>query len=108
MQYLSQFNFNILYKTSCLNTISNTLSQLLTLINKKKTKNIKEFNKVNTFIFKIEILKVSKLVKQIFRKKKNLIAQITFNKTILFYACLIEISINFKKQLLDVYIKFVK
>jgi len=84
------------------------LSQLLTLINKKKTKNIKEFNKVNTFIFKIEILKVSKLVKQIFRKKENLIAQIIFNKTILFYACLIEISINFKTQLLDVYIKFVK
>ncbi len=82
--------------------------QLLALINKKRANNIKEFDKINIFVFKIKILKVNKLVEQIFKKKKNLVAQTIFNKTIFFYICLIKISVNFKKQLLDVYIKFVK
>jgi len=72
-QYLLQFNFDIRYKTNCLNIIFNTLFRLLILIDKERTNNIKEFNKINTFVFKIEILKVNKLVKQIFKKKKNLI-----------------------------------
>jgi len=80
----------------------------LTLINKKKANNIKKFNKINIFAFKIEVLKVNKFVKQIFKKKKNLVAQTIFNKAIFFYIYLIKISINFKKQLFDVYIKFVK
>ncbi len=83
--------------------------QLLVLIDKEKVNNIKKFNKVNTFVFKIKVLKINKLVKQIFKKKKNLIAQIIFDKAIFFYVCLIiKISANFKKQLLDIYIKFVK
>ncbi len=73
LQYLLQFNLNIRYKTSCLNTILNALFKLLILIDKKKANNIKELNKVDAFVFKIKILKVNKLVKQIFRKKKNLI-----------------------------------
>jgi len=36
---------------------------LLALINKEKTNNIKKFNKINTFVFKIKVLKVSKLIK---------------------------------------------
>ncbi len=108
LQYLSQFNFNIRYKTNCLNTISNTLSQLSILIDKKRANNIEEFDKVDIFVFEIEILKVSKLVEQISRKKKNLIAQTISNKAIFFYVYLIKISANFKKRLLDVYIKFVK
>jgi len=81
---------------------------LLILINRKKVDNIKEFDKINTFIFEIEVLKVSKFVEQIFRKKKNLIAQTIFNRAIFFYIYLIEISINFKKQLFNVYIKSIK
>jgi len=84
------------------------LSQLLILINREKTNNIEEFNKVDAFVFKIKVLKINKLVKQIFRKKKNLVIQTIFNKAIFFYVCLIKISANFKKQLLDIYIKFVK
>ncbi len=48
-----------------------TLSQLLILINKKKANNIKEFDKVDVFVFEIKVLKVSRFVEQIFRKKKN-------------------------------------
>ncbi len=81
---------------------------MLILINRKKVDNIKEFDKINTFIFEIEVLKVSKFVEQIFRKKKNLIAQTIFNRAIFFYIYLIEISINFKKQLFNVYIKSIK
>ena len=81
---------------------------MLALINKKKTNNIKELDKVDAFVFKIEVLKVSKLIEQISRKKKNLIAQTISNKAIFFYVYLIKISANFKKRLLDVYIKFVK
>jgi len=46
----------------------------LTLINNKKANNIKEFNKIDAFIFKIKVLKINKLIEQIFKKKKNLIA----------------------------------
>ncbi len=86
----------------------NVLFRLLALIDKKKANNIEEFNKVDAFVSKINILKVNKLVEQIFRKKENLVAQTIFDRAIFFYACLIEININFKKQLFDVYIKFVK
>jgi len=47
---------------------------LLTLINKKKANNIKKFDKIDIFVFKIKVLKVNKFVKQIFKEKKNLIA----------------------------------
>ncbi len=77
--------------------MSNTLFRLSTLINKKRTNNIEKFDKINIFVFKIEVLKVSKFVEQIFRKKKNLIAQTIFNRAIFFYICLIKISANFKK-----------
>jgi len=81
---------------------------LLILINKKKANNIEKFDKANIFVFKIKVLKVNKFVKQILKKKKNLIAQTIFDKTIFFYIYLIKISINFRKQLLDIYIKFIK
>jgi len=74
LQYFSQFNFNIRHKTSYLNIIFNALFKLLILINKKKANNIKEFDKIDTFVFKIKVLKVNKLVEQIFKEKKNLIA----------------------------------
>ncbi len=86
----------------------NALFQLLILIDKKRANNIKEFDKVDAFIFKIEVLKINKLVEQIFKEKKNLIAQTIFDRAIFFYICLIKINANFKKQLFDVYIKFVK
>jgi len=81
---------------------------LLILIDREKANNIEKFNKVDIFVFKIEILKVNKLVEQIFKKKKNLIIQTIFDRAIFFYICLIKINTNFKKQLLNVYIKFVK
>ena len=81
---------------------------MLILIDKKKANNIEEFNKISVFIFEIKVLKINKLVKHIFKKKKNLIVQIFFDKAMFFYVCLIEINANFKKQLLDIYIKFVK
>ncbi len=68
-----------------------------TLINKKKANNIEEFDKVDAFIFKIKVLKVSKFIEQIFKKKENLIAQTIFNKTMFIYVYLIKISANFKK-----------
>jgi len=46
------------------------LSRLLTLIDKKKANNIEELDKIDIFVSEIEILKVNKLVKQIFKKKK--------------------------------------
>jgi len=70
---------------------------LSTLINKKKANNIEEFDKVDAFIFKIKVLKVSKFIEQIFKKKENLIAQTIFNKTMFIYVYLIKISANFKK-----------
>jgi len=43
------------------------------LIDRERADNIEEFNKIDAFVFKIEILKISRLVEQIFRKKKNLV-----------------------------------
>ncbi len=82
--------------------------RLLALIDKKKANNIEEFNKIDIFAFKIKVLKKTNSLNKFLKKKKNLIAQTIFDKTIFFYVCLIEISVNFKKQLFDVYIKFVK
>ncbi len=81
---------------------------MLALINKKKANNIKEFDEIDAFAFEIEVLKINRFVKQIFREKENLIAQTIFDKAMFFYIYLIKINVNFKKKLFDVYIKFVK
>jgi len=81
---------------------------LLALINKKKANNIKEFDEVDVFAFEIEVLKINRFVKQIFREKENLIAQTIFDKAMFINVYLIKINVNFKKQLFDVYTKFVK
>ncbi len=81
---------------------------MLALINKKKANNIKEFDEVDVFAFEIEVLKINRFVKQIFREKENLIAQTIFDKAMFINVYLIKINVNFKKQLFDVYTKFVK
>jgi len=43
---------------------------LLILIDRKKTNNIEKLNKVNTFVSKIKVLKINKLVKQILNSRK--------------------------------------
>jgi len=108
LQYLLQFNFNIRYKTDCLNTVSDALFRLSVLIDRKKADNIEELDKINIFVFEIEILKINRFVEQIFREKKNLVVQTIFDRTIFFYIYLIEINTNFRKQLLNIYIKSVK
>jgi len=87
-------------------TISNILFTLLVLKDKYNKNKLLILDKIDNFATNIET--VTKLIRQTFKKKLNLVDQNTINKTILFYLSFVQISKIFKKRLLEIYIKSIK
>jgi len=86
-QYFSQFLLNVRHRVERLHTISNALFKLLALENKHNKNKSLILDKINNFATNVEI--VTKLMRQIFKEKSNLIDQDTIDKTISFHLCLI-------------------
>lgn len=107
-QYLLQFDLDVQHKFDCLYIVLDVLSRLLTFVDKKTIENIDEFNEVDGFASKIEILIINKLVEQNKKKRNNLTIKEIFDNAIFFYAYLLKINIDFKRHLLDAYNKFLK
>ncbi len=105
-QYLSQFSLNVRHCTRKLHTISNALFKLLAFKNKYNKNNLLILDKIDNFATNVKT--ITKLMRQTFKKKSNLINQNTINETILFHLCLIQMSEIFKKRLLEIYVKFIK
>jgi len=63
------------------------LFKLLALKDKHNKNKLLILNEINNFATNVEI--VTKLMRQIFKKKSNLVDQNTINKTILFHLSLI-------------------
>ncbi len=86
--------------------ISNALFKLLAFEDKQNKNKLLILDKINNFVTNVKI--VIKLMRQIFKKKSNLIDQNTIDKTISFYLCFVQMSKIFKKRLLKIYVKFIK
>jgi len=105
-QYPSQFSLNVRHFTRKLHTISNALFKLLAFKNKYNKNSLLILDKIDNFATNVKT--ITKLMRQTFKKKSNLINQNTINETILFHLCLIQMSEIFKKRLLEIYVKFIK
>jgi len=105
-QYFLQFLLNVHYYIRRLYIISNILFKFLALKDKYNKNKLLILDKIDSFATIIKI--VTKLMRQIFEEKSNLIDQNIINKTILFYLCLVQINKIFKKKLFKIYVKFIK
>jgi len=63
-------------------------------------------DKINNLATNIQA--ITKLMRQTFKEKSNLVDQNIINETILFYLSFIQINKIFKKRLLEIYVKFIK
>jgi len=70
-QYLLQFLLNVRYRTRRLHTISNILFKLLALEDKHNKNKLLILNKINNFAINVQA--ITKLMRQTFKKKLNLI-----------------------------------
>jgi len=106
LQYFLQFLLNVRYCAKRLHTISNILFRLFALKNKYNKNKLLILNKIDNFATNVQT--ITKLVRQIFKKKSNLINQNTIDEIILFYLNLVQISEIFKKKLFKIYVKSIK
>jgi len=106
LQYLLQFLLNVHYRAERLYTVSNALFKFLAFENKYNKNKLSILDKIDNFATNIQA--VTKLIRQISKKKSNLIDQNTIDETILFYSSLVQISEIFKRRLLEIYVKFIK
>ena len=76
---------------------------------KKNDKKIDEIlNEINVFNKNIKIIVVIKLIEQMTKERKNIALQNTSENAITFHVYLINMSDDFKKKLVDAYVKFIK
>ncbi len=105
-QYLSQFSLNVRHRIERLHTISNALFKLLAFENKHNKNKLLILDKIDNFATNVEI--ITKLMRQTFKEKLNLINQDTIDETISFHLCLVQMNEIFKKRLFEIYVKFIK
>jgi len=82
------------------------LFRLLAFENKHNKNKLLILNKINNFVTNVET--ITKLMRQTFKEKSNLIDQNTIDETILFHLCLVQMNEIFKKRLFETYVKFIK
>ncbi len=80
--------------------------RLLAFENKHNKNKLLILNKINNFVTNVET--ITKLMRQTFKEKSNLIDQNTIDETILFHLCLVQMNEIFKKRLFETYVKFIK
>ena len=103
-----QFLLDVRHRTKRLYIISNALFRLTTM-KKKDDKTINEIlNEINVFNENIEVIIIIKLIKQTTKEWENIASQDTSENAITFHIYLINMSDDFKKKSIDVYIKFIK
>ena len=104
----TQFSFDVRHKTKQLYITLNILFKLTTM-KKENDKKIDEIlNKINVFNENAEIIVVIKLIKQTMKERKNIALQNTSKNAMIFHIYLINMSDNFRKKLIDAYVKFIK
>ena len=70
--------------------------KLLAFEDKHNKNKLLSLDKIHNFATNVKT--ITKLMRQTFKEKLNLIDQDTIDKTILFYLCLVQISKIFKKK----------
>ena len=107
-QYLSQFSFDIRHRVDRLNIVFDALSRLAIAVEQNDDLDENTLNEIDVYVDDSNILIVIKLVKHVARERNNVVATNIVNDIVFFHVCLIQMSDEFRKRLIDVYVKSFK
>ena len=107
-QYFSQFLLNIRHRVDKLNIVFDALSRLAIIVEQNDDLDEDTLDEIDVYVDDSNILIVIKLVKHVARERNNIVATNIVNDVVFFHACLIQMSDEFRKRLIDVYVKSFK
>ena len=107
-QYLSQFSLNIRHRVDKLNIVFDALSRLAIIVEQNDDLDENTLDEIDVYVDDSNTLIVIKLVKHVARERDNVVATNIVDDVVFFHACLIQMSDEFKKKFIDVYVKSFK
>ena len=107
-QYLSQFSLNIRHRVNKLNIVFDALSRLAIIVEQNDDFDEDTLDEIDAYVDDSNTLIVIKLVKHVARERDNVVATNIVNDVVFFHACLIQMSDEFRKRFIDVYVKSFK
>ena len=107
-QYLSQFSLNIRHRVDKLNIVFDVLSRLAIIVEQNDDFDENTLDEIDVYVDDSNTLIVIKLVKHVARKRDNIVATNIVDDVVFFHACLIQMSDEFRKKFIDVYVKSFK
>ena len=107
-QYFSQFSLNIRHRVDRLNIVLDALSRLAIIVEQNDDLDEDTLDEIDAYVDDSNTLIVIKLVKHVARERDNVVATNIVNDVVFFHACLIQMSDEFRKRLIDVYVKSFK
>ena len=107
-QYFSQFSLDIRHRVDKLNIVFDVLSRLAIVVEQNDDLDEDTLDEIDVYVDDANTLIVIKLVKHIERKRNNIVAINIVNDAIFFHACLIQMSDEFKKKFINIYVKSFK
>ena len=84
------------------------LSRLAIIVEQNDDFDEDTLDEIDVYVDDLNTLIVIRLVKHVARKRNNVVATNIVNDVVFFHACLIQMSDEFKKRLIDVYVKSFK
>ena len=84
------------------------LSRLAIIVEQNDDLDEDTLDEIDVYVDDSNTLIVIKLVKHVARERDNIVATNIVNDVVFFHACLIQMSDEFKKRLIDVYVKSFK
>ena len=107
-QYFSQFSLDIRHRVDKLNIVSDALSRFAITVEQNDDFDEDTLNEIDIYVDDSNTLIVIRLVKHVARERDNVVAINIVDDVVFFHACLIQMSDEFKKRLIDVYVKSFK